>query len=70
MKIRLLTMYNGIQAGTVIDPGAGVAALLIQRKIAEIVNDADNDGREEGGPQGTKKAFTAPPTVGFKGKRR
>lgn len=71
MAVKLLTMYNGIPAGTIIEPGAGVEVLLIQRKIAERVmppqsKDLDRDGRAEGGPRGDKKAFTSPP----QGKRR
>ena len=63
MKIRLLTMWNGIAAGTVLEPGAGVAELLLLRKVAEEVKeqDLDGDGKSEGGFFGTRKAFTAPP---------
>jgi hypothetical protein len=34
---------------------------LIARKVAVAVNDPDQDGRDEAGPGGTKKAFTIPP---------
>lgn len=61
MKIKLLQMYNGMPAGRELDLGRGVAELLIQRKIAEPFNDPDGDGKQEGGEQGEKKAFTAPP---------
>lgn len=37
MKIRLLKPYNMLAKGTVVDFGAGVAELLIIRKIAEPV---------------------------------
>lgn len=74
MKLRLLTMWNGIAAGTVIDPGAGVAELLLLRKVAEVVKeqDLDGDGKSEGGYFGIKKAFTAPPAgkTQQQGKRR
>lgn len=74
MRIKLLTMWNGLAAGSIIEPGAGVAELLLLRKVAEEVKekDLDGDGKSEGGFFGIKKAFTAPP-VGKshqQGKRR
>lgn len=39
MRIRLLSPWNGNRAGAVIDPGHGVAELLVRRRIAEPVEE-------------------------------
>jgi len=66
MKIRLKTMWNGLAAGRELELGAGQVQLLIQRGIAEVIEDSkridpDKDGKAEGGIFGEKKAFTRPP---------
>lgn len=69
MKLRLKQMYLGQPAGKIVDYGAGVAELLIQRGIAvEVKDDPDADGKAEGGQDGVKKAFFGPPAG--KSKRR
>lgn len=62
MKIRFIKPYGLSKVGDVIEPDMDdVAILLIARKIAVAVNDPDQDGRDEAGPGGTKKAFSIPP---------
>lgn len=68
MRVKLLQGYNGFPVGRVLNVAEGVARLLIQRMIAEPVDDPDNDGKAEGGEQGEKKAFSGPPKA--KGKRK
>jgi hypothetical protein len=72
MRIKLLQPYNGFPAGRELSLGSGVADLLFRRGIAELVEarpdppnptaDPDQDGQDEGGEAGTKKAFTKPPS--------
>jgi len=63
MKIRLLKSYGLSAAGDILDPAPPVAKLLIHSKRAEAVDssDLDADGRDEGGAEGEKKAFSRPP---------
>lgn len=61
MRVKLLQGYNGFPVGRVLNVAEGVARLLIQRMIAESVDDPDSDGKAEGGEQGEKKAFSGPP---------
>lgn len=62
MKVRLLKPYLSSAAGDVIDPAATIAQLLVMRGIAEPVgSDPDSDGKDEGGADGEKKAFSRPP---------
>jgi hypothetical protein len=67
MRIELLQGYNGFLAGRELNVGEGVARLLIQRGIAKSIepvalsHDADSDGKDEGGEEGEKKAFSKPP---------
>lgn len=68
MKIRLKTMWNGMPAGRELDLGKGQAVLLIQRNVAEEINDQDGDGKAESGVAGTVKAFFNPPSTKRKGK--
>lgn len=71
MKLKLIEMYNGQPAGTILNVGGGVGQLLLKRKMAEEVTevkDPDEDGKAEGGIRGEKKAFSRPP-VGKSGRR-
>lgn len=65
MKIRLLKPYGLSAAGDILDPAPPVAKLLIYDGRAEAVDssDPDADGKDEGGAEGEKKAFSRPPTA-------
>lgn len=63
MKIRLLKPYGLSAAGDTLDPPPPVAKLLIHGGRAEAIDDSDldADGKDEGGEEGEKKAFSRPP---------
>ena len=65
MKIRLLKPYGLSAAGDILNPAPPVAKLLIHSGRAEAVenSDLDADGKDEGGKDGVKKAFSSPPAT-------
>ena len=64
MKIRFLKAWGLSNPGDIINPPQlDVALLLISRKIAEVYDDPDGDGKAEGGQRGEKKAYSRPPAA-------
>lgn len=71
-QIRFIKPYGLNAVGDVITPQPhDIGRILVCRGVATWVrdNDPDNDGKDEGGISGIKKAFSAPP-VGKSGKRK
>ena len=75
MKIKLVKQHGLLLPGAIIDTQNGVADLLIARGVAVSteapapepvtvwVCDPDQDGIDEAGPTGEKKAFSRPPVI-------
>lgn len=77
MKIELIKQHGLLLPGSLVDTPRGVAELLIARGVAVAIGgpepepimimacspDPDQDGIDEAGPTGEKKAFTRPPVI-------
>ncbi|MFZ9311820.1 MAG: hypothetical protein ACO24O_10025 [Arenimonas sp.] len=83
MKIKLVKQHGLLLPGATIDTQSGVALLLIARGVAVSADgpipepvtvmicnpDPDQDGIDEAGPTGSKKAFSRPPVKPKRSKR-